>query len=157
MLFEANDFIVLDAPVDAPLESWTSGTAEGRLVGGNLALLAAAEGTPYAMPSDGAILFIEDIGEAPYRVDRLLMQLLLSGALQNIAGVIIGQFTDCDDASCAVRDVLHAQLANLGVPVIANAPIGHVPDNWTVPVGARARIETAGPQPVLTILERVVS
>jgi muramoyltetrapeptide carboxypeptidase len=128
-------------PADAPLEPWYGGVAEGRLVGGNLALLAAAEGTPYAGPFDDAILFVEDITEAPYRVDRLMMQLLLSGSLDRVAGIVVGQFTDCDDAAARATDVIREALEPLRIPVLANAPIGHVPDNWTVPIGIAARLD----------------
>jgi muramoyltetrapeptide carboxypeptidase len=144
----------LIAPADAPLESWCSGVAEGRLIGGNLALLAAAEGTPYAGPFDDAILFIEDVTEAPYRVDRLMMQLSLSGSFDRVAGVIVGQFTDCDDATTRATDVIRESLAPLHIPVLANAPIGHVPNNWTVPVGIRARLDADAGS--ITLLESAV-
>lgn len=145
----------LVAPAHSPLVTWSDGVAEGRLIGGNLALLAAAEGTPYAGPFDDAILFIEDVTEAPYRVDRLMMQLLLSGALDRVAGVIVGQFTDCDDDVTSATSVVRSLLAPLGVPVIANAPVGHVPENWTVPVGVRARLDAADAS--ITLLESAVS
>ena len=142
---------------NAPLESWSSGVAEGRLVGGNLAVIAAAEGTPNAIPSDGAILFIEDIAEPAYRVDRLITQLVASGALDRVAGIVVGQFTDCDrdEGSSsdvpAVGDVLREMLADRRVPIVANAPIGHVPDNWTLPVAARVRLDADNA--TLTLLE----
>lgn len=129
---------VLAAPPTAPLTSWHSGSARGRIVGGNIALLAAAEGTPFDMPADGVILFLEEIGEPPYRLDRMMMQLRLSGALERVAGVIVGQLTDCDDATVRAEDVVRDALLPLGIPIIANAPIGHVADNWTLPVGVMA-------------------
>lgn len=144
----------LSTPEHAPLESWRGGNAEGRLVGGNLALLAAAEGTPFSLPSDNAILFIEDIAEPPYRIDRLLMQLALSGALDGVTGMIIGQFTDCDDVSARALDVVRTAALALNVPVLANAPIGHTENNWTVPVGIRARIDAD--RCTITLLEPVV-
>lgn len=144
----------LDAPPNAPLVAWNGGIAEGRLIGGNLALLAAAEGTSYAGPYDDAILFIEDVTEAPYRVDRLMMQLSLSGALDRVAGVVVGQFTDCDDGTTRALDVIRESLAPLRIPVVANAPIGHVPDNWTVPVGIRARLDADALS--ITLLESAV-
>jgi muramoyltetrapeptide carboxypeptidase len=140
VLYDSSRPAQLVAPAGSALEVWHEGTAEGRLIGGNLALLSASEGTPYAMPADGAILFIEDIAEPPYRVDRLLMQLVLSGALDRVAAVVVGQFTDCDDATASSLDIVRDQLLPLGVPIIANAPIGHVENNWTLPVGIRARV-----------------
>jgi muramoyltetrapeptide carboxypeptidase len=153
VLFDGAHDIALDTPDDAPLHTWRAGHATGRLVGGNLAMLTAAEGTPFAMPSHDAILFIEDVGEAPYRIDRLLMQLSLGGALKNVAGIVVGQFTDCDDATTDAHSLLRRELTALGVPVIANAPIGHVPDNWTIPYGARARIECDDNHATLTLLD----
>ena len=92
------------------------GTAEGPLVGGNLALLTADLATPYARPATGAIAVLEDIEEPPYRLDRLLTQLLRSGWFEGVAGVVLGAFTDCGDPS-VVDALFAARLAPLGVPV----------------------------------------
>jgi muramoyltetrapeptide carboxypeptidase len=135
---------ILPFPADAPgAEAIAGGTAEGRLVGGNLSLIAATLGTPYAINADGAILFLEEVGEAPYRVDRLLQQLRLAGVLNGVAGIALGAFTEGgDDAdSPGVRDVLADVLGGLGVPVAHGFPFGHVDDNWTLPVGVRARLD----------------
>jgi muramoyltetrapeptide carboxypeptidase len=154
MLFDGSP-ADLAAPDGAPLVAWSPGVAEGILVGGNLAVIAAAEGTPYSIPSDGAILFIEDIAEPPYRIDRLLTQLAHSGTLARVAGFVIGQFTDCDSDAQSALDVVRHELDPLGVPVIANAPIGHVADNWTLPIAARVRVDAnAG---TLSLLEPVTS
>jgi muramoyltetrapeptide carboxypeptidase len=150
-----SDRVELAAPETSPLQTWHGGSAEGRIVGGNLALLAALEGTPFAVPSDGAVLFMEDIGEAPYRIDRLLTQLSLSGALERVAAFIIGQFTDCDDPTGSALDLVRAHVSRFGVPVIANAPIGHVPNNWTVPIGVPVRIDAD--TATVTLLESAVS
>jgi muramoyltetrapeptide carboxypeptidase len=142
----ANDVRAVSAaafatPAGSPLCAWEKGSAEGQLIGGNLAVIAAAEGTSYAIPSDGAILFLEEIGEPPYRVDRLVTQLLHSGVFARVAGVIIGQFTDCENGDQSGLDVVRRELSSLGVPILANAPIGHVAVNWTLPIGARVRID----------------
>jgi muramoyltetrapeptide carboxypeptidase len=106
------------------------GSAEGHLIGGNLSLLAAMCGTPAAPRADGAILFVEEIGEEGYRIDRAWTQLELAGVLDGVAGIAFGRFTDCGDG---VFELLHRLTAPLGVPVVADLPIGHEPDNWTLP------------------------
>jgi muramoyltetrapeptide carboxypeptidase len=126
-------------------EALVGGAAEGRLVGGNLSLLAALAGTEYSLRAEGAVLFLEEIGEPAYRVDRLLSQLLLSGALRGVAGVAVGAFSDAPDEATegipAATEVLLDRLGGLGVPMAAGFPFGHVPESWTLPVGARARLD----------------
>jgi muramoyltetrapeptide carboxypeptidase len=137
-------------------ETIARGAAEGRLVGGNLSLVAATLGTPYAIDAEGAILFLEEVGEAPYRVDRLLSQLRLAGVLDGVAGIALGGFTETgvDDDGPGVLDVLRDLLGGRGVPVAHGFPFGHVDDNWTLPVGARARLDAdAG---TLALLEPAV-
>ena len=120
------------------------GHAHGRLVGGNLALLAALAGTPYAPDYTGAILILEDIGEPVYRIDRMLRQLALSGALSSAAGIVFGHFTDSansgDTSSVQIDDVLAEAAEIAGVPAMAGVPIGHIDDQWTVPLGALAEL-----------------
>jgi len=126
-------------------ETITRGVAEGPLVGGNLSLIASTLGTPYAIQAEGALLFLEEIGEAAYRVDRLLSQLRLAGVLGAAAGIVIGGITDVPDAGLEhvplIEDVLQDLLGDLGVPVAYGFPFGHVEDNWTLPVGVRARLD----------------
>jgi len=121
------------------------GRAEGRLVGGNLALLASLCGTPFAPDYTDAILVLEDIGEPTYRIDRMLRQLALSGALGRVAGMAFGSFTEGtaqgDDASRALDDVLREAAALAGVPAIAGIPVGHIDDQWTLPLGAMAELD----------------
>jgi muramoyltetrapeptide carboxypeptidase len=121
------------------------GKARGRVVGGNLALVAALVGTPYAWNLDGAILVLEDVSEQVYRIDRMLTQLCLSGALKRLAGLAFGNFTDIpDDPSNAERGlerVLRQFAENIGVPAVMNFPIGHMPDHLTVPLGAIAELD----------------
>lgn len=122
-----------------------SGRAEGRLVGGNLALLAALAGTPYAPDYTDAILVLEDVGEATYRIDRMLRQLILSGDLARVAGLAFGHFTDGPDpidvASRPLADVLRETAEIAGVPALFGIPLGHVDDQWTIPLGARAELD----------------
>lgn len=132
-------------PVDGGrAEPIAGGVAEGPLVGGNLSLVAATLGTAYAIQAEGAILFLEEVGEAPYRIDRLMSQLRLAGVLGSVAGVALGAFNglpDGEDQVPSVADVLRDRLGDLGVPVAYGFPFGHVADNWTLPVGARARLD----------------
>ena len=108
------------------------------------------------MHGGNLLLFIEEVAEPPYRIDRMLTQLLHSGSFDGVAGIIIGQFTSCDDDTASALDVVIERLRPLGVPMITNAPIGHVPDNWTIPVGVCARLD-AGDTPTLTLLESAVA
>jgi muramoyltetrapeptide carboxypeptidase len=128
------------------------GTAEGALVGGNLTLLAALCGTPAQLSARGCILFVEEIDERPYRIDRAWTQLVLAGVLEGIAGVALGHFTDCGSD---VLELLERLVAPLRVPVLAQLPIGHERDNWTLPLGVRARLDADAGQ--LQLLEPAVS
>ncbi|WP_199520347.1 LD-carboxypeptidase [Kitasatospora sp. MBT63] len=123
----------------APL---SGGTAEGRLAGGNASLLAASIGTPTALPPDGCLLLLEETGEEPYRLDRILTQLLRAGVLDRAAGIVLGDFTDCGDPD-EVRALLADRLGRLGVPVAAGLPAGHGELQLTVPLGTRARLTPA--------------
>jgi muramoyltetrapeptide carboxypeptidase len=139
------------------------GVAEGRLIGGNLSVLCAVVGTPYEPSFKGKILFLEDIGEKPYRLDRMLTQLLNAGILQQLAGIAVGINRDCEDTTTrnqdefrqSSTDVMKERLSGLGVPVVMNLPFGHVDLNATIPVGAHAKLD--GDQGDLIILESAVS
>lgn len=123
----------------------TSGKAHGRLVGGNLALLAALCGTPYAPSLVNAILVVEDVGEAPYRIDRMLTQLRLCGAFEQVAAIAFGQFTevpeDATNSHRSVDHVLQETADRLAVPCIAGIPMGHCSAQWTIPLGAMAELD----------------
>lgn len=116
------------------------GVADGVLVGGNLALLAAEVGTPTARPAARGIAVLEDVGEDPYRLDRLLTQLLRSGWFDDVRGVAVGRLTGCgsDEAS---RRVVKDRLAPLGVPLVTDLPFGHADHNLTLPLGVPARLD----------------
>lgn len=122
------------------------GVSTGELIGGNLSLICTLMGTPYEINTDGKILFIEDVGEAPYRIDRFLSQLKLSGKLETLNGVILGKFTRRTDESSddldgfSMMEVLEQYFSGLNIPVIANYPIGHYKDNITIPVGVQAEL-----------------
>lgn len=116
------------------------GVAEGPLAGGNLTTLCHLLGTPFAPQLRGYLLFLEDHNEALYRLDRMIHHLLLAGVLKGVKGVVLGTFTGCGSPE-GVLEVLSAALEPLRVPVLAGLPLGHQPDNHTLPLGAWARIE----------------
>ncbi len=124
-----------------------SGRASGRIAGGNLALIAALMGTPWSIDFEGAILVIEDIDEHVYRVDRMLQQLLLAGALERCAGIVAGDFRppagEVLDAGRTVDDVIAEVADAAGVPCFSGAPFGHITDQWTIPLGSIAEMDTA--------------
>lgn len=125
------------------------GRATGRLAGGNLSLLAALTGTPYLPELDGAILVLEDVNEALYRVDRMLTQLHLSGALRSVAGIAFGECTKCDAdespddtrESRTLDDVLREFADALDIPCLLHIPLGHIRNHWTIPLGATATLD----------------
>ncbi|MEU8658978.1 S66 peptidase family protein [Actinoplanes philippinensis] len=119
-----------DTPVHRP------GQAGGTLLGGNLTLLAATAGTPHQPDLTGAILLIEEVNEAAYRVDRMIVQLRRSGMLDGLAGVAVGAFTACPDAD----RVLAEHLIPLNIPVLSGLPIGHGPTQLAVPLGVPAHL-----------------
>ena len=123
-----------------PATTLVPGTAEGVLVGGNLALLAAGVGTPGTMTGAGSIVVLEDVAEDLYRVDRLLTQLLRSGWFDGVLGVVLGDFTDCGSPS-AVHDLALDRLGPLGVPVVAGVPVGHEARNLAFPLGVPAVLD----------------
>jgi len=151
-LAEPWEALTIVEPSMAPL---VSGTARGRLAGGNLALVAALAGTPYAPDLDGAILMLEDVNEAVYRIDRLLTQLWLSGALRGLAGLAVGSFTEippAEDPASGDRPlerVLEEFAKRCGVPCVSGFPMGHIDDQKTYPLGAMATLNVD--EGVLTI------
>jgi len=151
---------VLPFPVDGGrARTIAPGVAEGPLVGGNLSLVASTLGTPYAVQAEGALLFLEEVGEAAYRIDRLLSQLRLAGVLASAAGIVIGGITEVPDAGAehvpSIDEVLADLLGDLGIPVAYGFPFGHVDDNWTLPVGVRARLDAGAG--TLELLEEAVA
>lgn len=122
------------------------GRAEGRLAGGNLSTVCALVGTPYGLAAKGSLLFLEDVGEAPYRVDRMLTQLRQAGVLRNAAAIMLGVFQKSqppdDEPSLSLAQVLEEQLGGLRVPVAYGYSFGHVPQQYTLPIGVRARLDT---------------
>jgi muramoyltetrapeptide carboxypeptidase len=126
--------------------AWQSGEAMGELIGGNLTVFCSLLGTPYWPSCTGKILFLEETHEEPYRIDRMLNSLRLAGVFEEISGVIFGQFNDCNAEkpleSFTLEEVVRHQLKGYSFPVIWGAPIGHVKDKWTVPIGAQVTMNT---------------
>ena len=123
----------------------TGGKARGELVGGNLSVLVALAGSPYLPDFRGRILFLEDVSEAPYRIDRMFSTLKLMGVLDQVAGVIFGQCTDCDPGdgygSLGLAQILDDYLKPLKVPAYRGAMIGHLREQFIVPVGGRVEMD----------------
>lgn len=145
------------------LRTLTPGVAEGRLIGGNLAVLSALIGTPYAPDWRGALLFLEEIREAPYRIDRMLTQLKQAIPFNDAAGVMLGVFRRSIDAGATadgeprllLEQAIDDHFAGLRVPAVYGFSFGHITNNFTIPLGVRARLD-AGAQS-LTLLEAAVS
>lgn len=133
--------------VENRVQTLHPGTARGRLLGGNLTVLTSLVGSGYLPDWDGCILFLEDVEEAPYRIDRMLTQLRLAGILQKARAVIWGHCTDCDPGegfgSLTVTDVLHDHLKPLRVPAWSGAMIGHIDRQFTLPVGLEVAVDAA--------------
>lgn len=128
-----------------PVHTVVPGIATGPLVGGNLSLLSDTLGTPYEIDTAGKILLIEEVGEAPYRIDRMLMQLRLAGKLEAAAGIIFAEWTDCEPeagrASLTLEQVIADIVAPLGKPTVAGLAAGHGPGRLTLPFGVEVRLE----------------
>ena len=132
------------------------GVAEGPLTGGNLSLLTSLLGTPFEIETRGRILFIEDVDEEPYRMDRMLTQLSLAGKLRQAAGIAVGRCLNCESSgrmkrTFNLRQVLEDRLGSLGIPVVYGFPFGHESDKITLPLGVLARLDSE--RPSLTLLE----
>lgn len=141
-------FRLLEDPAERPVlqgEPVVPGVAEGVLVGGNLSVLTRLLGTPFFPPAERAILFFEDVGERPYRLDRMWHHLALAGVLAKVAGVAMGTFEDCAEksGSWTAEQVLRELARAAGLPAVIGLPVGHGRANLPFPLGARARLDGA--------------
>lgn len=132
-------------------------TVSGPLLGGNLTVLASLAGTPWALRAAGALLLLEDVDEAPYRLERALGQLLAAGGLQGVRGVGIGQLLRCGDDPAALEGMLRERLGPLGVPVLADLPVGHGERNLPFVHGVAATLGPAGVTPAVGATLRPIS
>ncbi|HVL68065.1 MAG TPA: LD-carboxypeptidase [Vicinamibacterales bacterium] len=146
------------AQIENRVQTITPGTARGRLLGGNLTVLTAIMGSPYLPNWDGAILFLEDVGEDLYRIDRMFTQLKLAGVLQRIRGFVFGTCAECGPgsgfASLTLEEILADHIRPLGIPAWFGAMVGHQTPQWTVPVGAEASIDAV--KGTITLVEPAV-
>jgi len=119
----------------------SGGACEGVLIGGNLSVMTASIGTKYALDARKAVLFIEEIGEEPYRVDRMLTQLAQAGIWDDCAGIILGTFTDCEASHPTCAAVLAEEFAKLGKPVMTGLTCGHCMPTLSLPFGRKIRLD----------------
>ena len=138
---------VLEHPPAFALTTLAPGSASGRLLGGNLSMICATIGSAFELDDEGIILFIEDVNEPLYRVDRLLTHLRLAGKLNRLRGVLVGDFAGVD--SVALHRLLQQELGPLGIPVLAGWRSGHCNPNLTLPLGAQVRLDADQQQLVL--------
>lgn len=148
-------------PEGRKLETLIPGHAEGVIIGGNLTVIASLVGTPYELKAEGALLLLEEVGEKPYRIDRMLNQLLQNGLFQRVNGILLGDFIDCEnkDASADSRafnldDVLRHYAEICGKPVIRGIPAGHGGDNMYLPFGVHAEMNANNDGTASVILGR---
>ncbi|HEY9634679.1 MAG TPA: LD-carboxypeptidase [Coleofasciculaceae cyanobacterium] len=148
------------------VETITAGKARGKLVGGNLSVLSAMVGSAYLPAWKDTILFLEDIGEEVYRIDRMLTQLKLAGILGQVAGFVFGQCTDCDritkessqkdgEESLTLAQVLSDHIRPLGIPAWNGSMIGHIKNKFTIPIGADVEIDAS--KGTIQLLESAVT
>jgi muramoyltetrapeptide carboxypeptidase len=144
------------------IKTIVSGKAQGELVGGNLSVLNSMIGTKYDFNVEGKIIFLEEIGEEPYRIDRMLTQLIQTGKFDKAAGIAMGVFKDCEpkekdpsfSTSFSLLEVLFDRLSSLNIPVIYGLSFGHIKNKFTLPVGIKAELDTVSQ--TITLLENSV-
>lgn len=158
-LMKGDNPYVLSNPKDIITSNNTNAVAEGVLVGGNLSLLCATLGTPYEVNTKNKILFIEDVGEEPYSIDRMLTQLLLANKLQVCKGIILGQFTKCTlphyERSLTLEEVIEDRILSLKIPTLSNFMSGHDYPKLTLPIGAKVKLDCTNG--TINVLEAVVN
>ncbi len=158
-IMDMESIIQIRNPKEEEIIIINKGIAEGPIIGGNLSLITSTIGTPYEIDTKGKILFIEEIGEEPYRIDRMLNQLRLAGKLEDASGIILGDFNDCVDKghydeSLTLEEVIEDQILPIKKPTIYNIKSGHCKPMLTLPLGVRARLD--GDNGEVNILENAV-
>jgi muramoyltetrapeptide carboxypeptidase len=150
-----------DVPLNQEVTGLVDGEADGILYGGCLSILVASLGTPFEIKTDGVILFLEDVAAKPYQIDRMLMQLKLSGHLRGVRGILFGEMLDCVQSAnqaYTLQEVILRIVGDLGVPVAFGLKSGHVASgNITLPFGVRAGLSVRGGNVSLRILESAVT
>lgn len=147
-----------ELPTWEPLGTFAGGVGTGPLCGGNLSLVSALTGSEYELDTEGRVLFLEDVNEAPYRIDRMLRQMQLAGQLEKPAAVILGQFSRCEpdsgETSLSLAEVFLDYFDGAPYPVVCNFPAGHVRMNATLPFGVPVTVDAE--QRVVRVLENPV-
>ncbi len=121
--------------------SISTGVVEGVMVGGCLSLVCSLVGTPYQLDTSNKIFYLEDVGEKPYRIDRMLLQLRYAGMFKDVLGIVIGPLKNSHEEKEYLADLIYEWLGNLKVPIIFNFPSGHVQDSLTIPFGVHTRLD----------------
>lgn len=168
ILMDGDPDIVLKNPVpesdDEAYKSFTikEGAAKGELIGGNLSVVVSLIGTKYDIDTTGRIIFLEEMEEDPYRIDRMLTQMRMAGKFDRAAGAALGVFKDCVpsekssfDSSFTLKEVLKNRLGDLNIPVVYGMSFGHIKNKFTIPVGIKAEIDAS--KQTLTLLEKAVA
>lgn len=148
----------LEDPNSRGLVVFREGKARGILIGGCLSILTSLLGTKYLPDLEDKILFLEEVGEEPYRFDRYLTQLKLAGILNQVQGIIFGQIVDCvpkEEQSLTIEEVIEEVTADLDIPVVSGVPYGHIDRKFTLPIGVEAFLDTKRQR--IEILEGAVS
>ena len=122
-----------------------AGKADGPLVGGCLSLIVCSLGTPYQLKTRDAVLYLEDVGEKLYSIDRMLTHLRLAGLLEGVRGIVFGPLKDAHDSPAVIMDLLLDLLQDLKVPILFGFPSGHTEDSWTIPFGTRVTLDANHP------------
>ena len=167
-LMDPEDNLVLKNPApESPDDEFkpytiTEGSAKGELIGGNLSVAVSLIGTPYDISTKNKIIFLEEMSEDPYRIDRMLTQMRMAGKFDGAAGVALGVFKDCKpsdkssfDSSFTLKEVLKSRLADLNIPVLYGMSFGHVKNKFILPAGLKAELDTS--RQTITFLETAVS
>lgn len=161
MVTHPEPFGAMARPAAGRYDLITRGSAAGPIIGGCLSLVVSLVGSPYFPETSGSIFCVEEIGEAPYRIDRMLAQLREAGILKNIAGFVLGQMNDCvptdNEPSQTLDDLMRDFIKPLKIPAIAGLDYGHVDVKHTLPFGVRAELVARGTQSKLRIVESAVS
>jgi muramoyltetrapeptide carboxypeptidase len=148
---------VLDLGPQSGVKPLADGAAQGVLYGGCLSMLVASLGTPYEIRTAGTILFIEDMAEKPYQIDRMLMQLKLAGKFDGVRGIVFGEMLDCfqsTDQGYTLEEIILRIVGDFGIPVVSGLRSGHVShENVTLPIGVRAELQVSGAHMSFRILE----
>jgi muramoyltetrapeptide carboxypeptidase len=146
-IFSDEPLGIIENPSDQEMKILVNGEATGKLVGGNLSVIASTMGTTYELNTKGKILFLEDVDESPYKIDRMLLQLKQCGKFQDAAGIILGAWTNCEPKepkkSLSLMEIFEELIAPENKPTIFNLACGHCLPTMSIPLGAKVKIDTA--------------